>query len=184
MSTASTNRLILAECFSVTTSLNTSLQTQAQILSLLALQRSTNGLPIQLIEPGRIFLKRGPLFQAERSLAPREREFLLFSDCLLWLANEEVERSWNISWSTSAVDSYSSSPQTPVKPKLISRRSEAELVKSQDDSRQSSTSSRLHSSVVPPPMKKPSNPAISTYTKETTKYRRRKMGFQGAGIIS
>lgn len=129
--------------------MNTSLQTQAQILSLLALQRSTNGLPIQLIEPGRIFIKRGPLFQAERSSTPREREFLLFSDCLLWLANEEVERTWNFGWSASAaIDSHSSSPQTP---KLVmSKRSEAELMKSRHDDRQHSTSLRRHSSVVPP----------------------------------
>lgn len=143
---------------SVTTSLNTSLQTQAQILSLLALQRSTNGLPIQLVEPGRIFIKRGPLFQAERSSAPREREFLLFSDCLLWLANEEVERTWSLGWSAgAAIDSHSSSPHTPVKPKLVmSRRSEAELMKSRHDDKQHSTSLRRHSCVVPPPMKKPS----------------------------
>lgn len=85
----------------VTISLNTSLHTHAQTLSLLALQRSTPNLPFQLITPGRTFLKRGPLLQFERSSAPKEREFLLFSDCLLWLASAEKgdgdpeEWGWN-----------------------------------------------------------------------------------------
>lgn len=153
---------VLALVTKITTSLNTSLQTHTQILLLLALQRSTSGLPIQLIEPGRIFLKRGTLLQAERSSIPREREFLLFSDCLLWLANEEVERAWNLGWSTgTAGDSNSSSPQTPVRPKLVRSRSksEAELLKAQGDSQGvSAPPQRPHSTVIPPPMKKPSNP--------------------------
>ncbi|KXN83956.1 FYVE, RhoGEF and PH domain-containing protein 6 [Leucoagaricus sp. SymC.cos] len=146
----------------ITSSLDTALQNHAQILSLLALQKSTSGLPLQLIEPGRIFLKRGPLLQAERSSAPREREFLFFSDCLVWLADEEVERSWSLGWSTSvASDSNSSSPQTPVRHKLVRSRSksEAELLKSKDDSEGASTSPQhRHSSVIPPPMKKPPRP--------------------------
>ncbi|KAJ3575572.1 hypothetical protein NP233_g1000 [Leucocoprinus birnbaumii] len=151
---------VIALVNKITASLNTSLQTHAQILSLLALQRSTSGLPIQLIEPGRIFLKRATLIQVERSSAPREREFLLFSDCLLWLANEEVERAWNLGWSTGTT-SDSSSPQTPVRPKLVRSRSksEAELLKSKGDSEGVSDSpQRPHSTVVPPPMKKPSIP--------------------------
>ncbi|EEB89137.1 hypothetical protein MPER_12806, partial [Moniliophthora perniciosa FA553] len=77
----------------ITTSLNTSLQMHAQTLSLLALQRATPNLPFQLITPGRTLLKRGPLIQVERSEVPREREFLLFSDCLVWLVREEDERA-------------------------------------------------------------------------------------------
>ncbi|KAF9263878.1 hypothetical protein L218DRAFT_294906 [Marasmius fiardii PR-910] len=77
----------------ITTSLNTSLQTHAQTLSLLALQRATLNLPFQLISPGRTLLKRGTLIQVERSSPPREREFLLFSDCLIWLVREEDERA-------------------------------------------------------------------------------------------
>ncbi|KAK1230133.1 hypothetical protein PQX77_006780 [Marasmius sp. AFHP31] len=77
----------------ITTSLNTSLQTHAQTLSLLALQRATPNLPFQLIYPGRTLLKRGPLIQVERSSPPHEREFLLFSDCLVWLVREEDERA-------------------------------------------------------------------------------------------
>ena len=46
-------------------------------------------MPFQLITPGRTFIKRGPLLQLERSSAPKEREFLLFSDCLVWLASAE-----------------------------------------------------------------------------------------------
>ena len=81
----------------VTLSLNASLHTHSQTLALLALQRSTANLPFQLISPGRTFIKRGPLFQIERGEQPKEREFLLFSDCLLWLASEESEyRNWGL----------------------------------------------------------------------------------------
>ncbi|KAL5494873.1 hypothetical protein ACEPAI_335 [Sanghuangporus weigelae] len=79
----------------VTTSLDTSLHTHAQTLSLLALQRATYNLPIQLISPGRSFLKRGTLVQLDNSSVPKEREFLLFSDCLIWLANDRmIEAEW------------------------------------------------------------------------------------------
>ncbi|KAG5722091.1 FYVE, RhoGEF and PH domain-containing protein 6, partial [Termitomyces sp. T112] len=55
-----------------------------------------------LIVPGRTLLKRGSLLQIERSVQPREREFLLFSDCLIWLAGEEVERAqWKGDWGIS-----------------------------------------------------------------------------------
>ncbi|TFK68743.1 hypothetical protein BDN72DRAFT_888467 [Pluteus cervinus] len=81
----------------ITVSLNTNLHSHAQTLALLALQRSTPNLPFQLISPGRSLLKRGPLLHLEKSSQPRPREFLLFSDCLIWLASEEDERSWNIS---------------------------------------------------------------------------------------
>ncbi|OCH93011.1 hypothetical protein OBBRIDRAFT_772455 [Obba rivulosa] len=72
----------------ITMSLNTSLHTHAQTLALLALQRNTANLPFRLITPGRTFLKRAPLLQLEGS-TPREREFLLFSDCLIWLASAD-----------------------------------------------------------------------------------------------
>ncbi|KAH9854349.1 hypothetical protein C2E23DRAFT_818300 [Lenzites betulinus] len=72
----------------ITMSLNTSLHTHAQTLSLLALQRNTVNLPFQLITPGRTFLRRASLLQMEGS-APKEREFLLFSDCLIWLASAD-----------------------------------------------------------------------------------------------
>ena len=67
--------------------MNASLHTHAQTLGLLALQRSTPNLPFQLIAPGRTFLKRGSLIQLERGSFPKEHDFLLFSDCLLWIAN-------------------------------------------------------------------------------------------------
>lgn len=78
-------------------SLNTSLHTHAQTLSLLALQRNTSNLPFQLITPGRTFLKRAPLLQLEGS-TPKEREFLLFSDCLMWIASADGDGfsdKWN-----------------------------------------------------------------------------------------
>lgn len=107
-----------------------------------------------------MLLKRGPLLQVERSSAPREREFLLFSDCLIWLANEESERLWNLGWSASTTgDGGSSNPQTPVKPGLVRNksRSEAELNKSKsapDDDTEGSSTPKRHSSVVPSPMRK------------------------------
>ena len=83
----------------VTTSINASLHSHAQTLDLLALQRSTPNLPFQLIAPGRTFLKRGSLFQLEGGSFPKERDFLLFSDCLFWIANldrgdSEVAERW------------------------------------------------------------------------------------------
>jgi FYVE, RhoGEF and PH domain containing 5/6 len=80
--------------------LDASLHAHAQTLALLALQRNTPNLPFQLIAPGRTFLKRGPLLQSERGSFPKERDFLLFSDCLLWVANldkgdNEAAESWD-----------------------------------------------------------------------------------------
>ncbi|KAH9479756.1 FYVE, RhoGEF and PH domain-containing protein 6 [Psilocybe cubensis] len=86
----------------ITLSLNTSLHTHAQTMALLALQKATPNLPFQLISPGRTFLKRGSLLQVERSDDPVEREFLLFSDCMVWLAPAESSMSsWDWSWSGS-----------------------------------------------------------------------------------
>ncbi|KAF9528893.1 hypothetical protein CPB83DRAFT_875756 [Crepidotus variabilis] len=84
----------------ITLSLNTSLHTHSQTMALLALQKTTPNLPFQLISPGRTLLKRGSLVQIERSDPPAEREFLLFSDCLIWLAPAESSSSWEWSWST------------------------------------------------------------------------------------
>ncbi|KAM6496696.1 hypothetical protein JOM56_007169 [Amanita muscaria] len=82
------------DLFIVTNSLNVSLQTHAQTLSLISLQRSTSNLPFPLIVPGRTLLKRGPLYQIDRSEPAKEREFLLFSDCLIWLARSGDESGW------------------------------------------------------------------------------------------
>ena len=84
----------------VTTSMNASLHVQSQTLGLLALQRTTPNLPFQLVAPGRTFLKRGSLIQLERGSFPKECDFLLFSDCLLWIANldkgdSEVSERWD-----------------------------------------------------------------------------------------
>ncbi|KIY63183.1 hypothetical protein CYLTODRAFT_360395, partial [Cylindrobasidium torrendii FP15055 ss-10] len=110
----------------ITQSLNSSLHSHAQVLSLLALQKATPNLPFQLISPGRTLLKRDALYQKERSEPHREREFLLFSDCLIWLASEESERSWmNIGhWANG------NEPASPFKRPLMVRarsKSEAEL---------------------------------------------------------
>lgn len=88
---------------SVTSSLNASLHTHAQTLALLALQRNTANLPFRLITPGRTFLKRAPLMQLEGSMT-REREFLLFSDCIIWLANADgdlISNKWEHSGNSS-----------------------------------------------------------------------------------
>ncbi|PPQ97548.1 hypothetical protein CVT26_002333 [Gymnopilus dilepis] len=90
----------------ITSSLNTSLHTHSQTLALLAIQKSTPNLPFQLISPGRTFLKRGTLLQSrKRSPEPVEREFLLFSDCLIWLASSDSDQAkmsaWDWAWSGS-----------------------------------------------------------------------------------
>ncbi|TFK39533.1 hypothetical protein BDQ12DRAFT_734878 [Crucibulum laeve] len=112
----------------ITLSLNTSLHAHAQTLALLSLQRATPNLPFQLIVPGRTLFKRGSLLHIERSDSPREREFLLFSDCLVWLAPEEAERGWNIPWGTSE-SSYSpsaTSSELPKRPGMVRSRSKSE----------------------------------------------------------
>jgi FYVE, RhoGEF and PH domain containing 5/6 len=103
--------------YAVTNSLNTSLQNHAQSLSLVSLQRSTSNLPFQLVVPGQTLLKRGPLCQIERSEPARDREFLLFSDCMVWLSRSGDETEWmwgkmmigssfgNLNSSSSAVES-------------------------------------------------------------------------------
>jgi len=95
----------------VTLSLNTSLSIHAQTLALLALQKATPNLPFQLISPGRNLIRRGSLVQLEKNDGPVEREFLLFSDCLIWLAPaENSSSSW--SWGGSASASTSSASQS------------------------------------------------------------------------
>ncbi|KAF9479574.1 hypothetical protein BDN70DRAFT_878635 [Pholiota conissans] len=138
----------------ITLSLNTSLHTHAQTMSLLALQRATPNLPFQLISPGRTLLKRGSLFQIERSGTPIEREFLLFSDCMIWLAPAEVlGQSWDWSWSGSgsAASVTQSNHNTPVGSKFSVERqpmtrtrskSDAELLTRQTDTASADGSSR------------------------------------------
>ncbi|KAJ7777124.1 Dbl homology domain-containing protein [Mycena metata] len=77
----------------ITLTLNTSIHTHAQTLSLLALQRATPTLPFQLIVPGRRLVRRGALVHVPQEggggeRGRREREFLLFDDCLVWLEKE------------------------------------------------------------------------------------------------
>ncbi|KAF8515818.1 hypothetical protein BU17DRAFT_76769 [Hysterangium stoloniferum] len=77
----------------ITQSLNMSLHTHSQTLSLLALQKATPNLPFQLIAPGRSLVRRGQLKQGQvEGDTPDAREFLLFSDRLVWLARVD-ERS-------------------------------------------------------------------------------------------
>lgn len=104
----------------VTLSLNTSLHTHAQTLSLLAIQRSTSNLPFQLISPGRSLLRRGPLLQVEAS-SPKEREFLLFSDCLLWLSNADKVSSGEF-----IAEKFGRSSSPPGRPPMIRNRSKSD----------------------------------------------------------
>ncbi|KAJ7780090.1 hypothetical protein DFH07DRAFT_875712 [Mycena maculata] len=97
----------------ITLTLNTSIHTHAQTLSLLALQRATPSLPFQLIVPGRALVRRGPLSHVERSAPPRDREFLLFSDCLVWL---EAEDGW----------ASTPEPPSPARPSMVRTRSKSE----------------------------------------------------------
>jgi hypothetical protein len=74
-----------------------SLQTHSQTLSLLALQRATPNLPFQLVAPGRSLMRRGSLLQGQvEHSAPDAREFLLFSDCLVWLARADDRNEWSV----------------------------------------------------------------------------------------
>lgn len=154
----------------ITLALNTSLHTHAQTLALLALQRATSGLPFQLISPGRNLVKRGTLLQAERNESPRPREFLLFSDCLIWLASTDAAgNSWDWEWSmsgwssnsggTNASGSNNPTPTSsahdarPTPPKLVRSRSrsEVECTGPQRDGLPSSSSSHASSSTTPLP---------------------------------
>ena len=105
---------------SVTLSLNTSLHTHAQTLSLLAIQRNTPNLPFQLISPGRSLLKRGPLLQVEAS-SPKDREFLLFSDCLIWLSNADKVSSGEL-----IAEKFCRSSSPPARPPMVRSRSKSD----------------------------------------------------------
>lgn len=81
-------------------------------MSLLNLQRNTLNLPFKFITPGRTFMKRGLLLQLEGSVA-REREFLLFSDSLVWLASAEgevISEKWDFNFALSPDGPKSASP--------------------------------------------------------------------------
>ena len=112
--------IIASDSLLVTLSLNTSLHTHAQTLSLLAIQRSTPNLPFQLISPGRSLLKRGPLLQVETS-SPKEREFLLFSDCILWLSNADKVSSGEL-----IAEKLGRSSSPPARPPMIRNRSKSD----------------------------------------------------------
>jgi FYVE, RhoGEF and PH domain containing 5/6 len=116
----------------VTLSLNSSLQTHADTLSLLAIQRSTTNLPFQLISPGRSLLKRGTLLLVDGS-TPREREFFLFSDCVMWLsASELLSDRWPVSGS-------------PSRPAILRARSKSDVDLSEPGERRSSSPFRFRS---------------------------------------
>ncbi|TFK23230.1 hypothetical protein FA15DRAFT_757435 [Coprinopsis marcescibilis] len=165
----------------ITLALNSSLHAHAQTLALLALQRSTSGLPFQLVSPGRNLVKRGTLLHAERNSPPKPREFLLFSDCLLWLASTDMNGSswdwdWNMSgWSSSGNGSCStdlastSSIGPPRPPPLIRSRSksEAELIQVGSDATPPSLGSQSRSSAVSGP---PSSPLSRVLFKRRSQY--------------
>ena len=135
-------------------------------MSLLALQRATPNLPFQLVSPGRTLLKRGSLLQVERSGDPVEREFLLFSDRMIWLAPVEASgQSWDWSWSGSGngIGTSHSSHNTPVAsskssapeslPMTRSRsKSEAALTTLKAESRSGSESALVDGQSLSPPV--------------------------------
>ncbi|KAK7031745.1 hypothetical protein R3P38DRAFT_2925523 [Favolaschia claudopus] len=153
----------------ITLTLNTSIHTHAQTLSLLALQRATPTLPFQLIVPGRTLVRRGPLSHIELSAAPRDREFLLFSDCLVWLEAEDVSWAGNGNSSEWITGSSGTPPprdegNSPVRPAMMRSRSksEAELplirVSSEGDGSPSNASKSLLP--LPPATPPPSAPPL------------------------
>ncbi|KAI6108844.1 hypothetical protein EV401DRAFT_1999041 [Pisolithus croceorrhizus] len=76
----------------ITASLNTSLMTHAQTLTLLNLQRNTHNLPSSLsplVAPGRDLLKRGTL-TCQQSSSSVAYEFILLSDHLIWLSRDQT----------------------------------------------------------------------------------------------
>jgi hypothetical protein len=164
----------------VTLSLNTSLHTHAQTLALLVLQRATLNLPFQLVSPGRMLLRRGPLVQVERAAQPSEREFLLFSDCLVWLANTNAVSGlgWGATYGTgngtntntptsvnsntiAIADVSSQSPKAPVKIMRIRSKSEAEL--SMLKERAGDTTPTLTPGATSPSPSTPSSPSKRTH---------------------
>jgi FYVE/RhoGEF/PH domain-containing protein 5/6 len=109
----------------VTNTLNTSLHTHSQTLALLALQRTTANLPFQLISPGRNLVKRSALFQAEGASDPKEREFLLFTDCILWLvAADNIDGQRDEKWQWQARESNTS--LAAVRPGMFRQRSKSD----------------------------------------------------------
>ena len=114
------SRFATSDSFPVTLSLNTSLHAHAQTLSLIAIQRATSNLPFQLISPGRVLLKRGPLLQFETS-PPKEREFFLFSDCLLWLLNADKVSSGEL-----IAEKLYRGSSPPPRPPMVRNRSKSD----------------------------------------------------------
>ncbi|KAJ7691928.1 hypothetical protein B0H17DRAFT_1330923 [Mycena rosella] len=111
----------------ITLTLNTSIHTHAQTLSLLALQRATPTLPFQLIVPGRALVRRGPLAHLEQSAPPRDREFLLFSDCIVWLEAEDGNSTSSAGASVLSTGSGASNASlSPTRPAMVRTRSKSE----------------------------------------------------------
>ncbi|KAF7345501.1 hypothetical protein MVEN_01568600 [Mycena venus] len=174
----------------ITLTLNTSIHTHAQTLSLLALQRATPSLPFQLIVPGRSLVRRGPLSHVELSAPPRDREFLLFSDCLVWLEAEDGgswvtgnSSEWVGGGSSSATPSPMSESASPARPPMTRTRSksEAELplrsVLLSGENSTPSPSSPTRSSVLP----LPPAPRKSAYHHPVSRMKRRRHASSGAG---
>ncbi|PPR06162.1 hypothetical protein CVT24_000709 [Panaeolus cyanescens] len=121
----------------ITESLNTSLQTHAQTLSLISLQKSCPNLPasFHLVSPGRTLVKRGELVQVEskEKAGEERREVLLFNDCLAWFARGggvidkvglgEWDWDWDWGWTSGSGSGSASTPtsatQTPSSSKLV-----------------------------------------------------------------
>ncbi|QRV94546.1 Lateral signaling target protein 2 [Ceratobasidium sp. AG-Ba] len=107
---------ILAQLSEITETLNTALADHTAVLALIDLQRNTSSLPpgFSYVAPGRKLVRRGRLRMSGQEVmrealgighevirkmggwddeSSSEREFLLFSDCVVWL---DREREWGI----------------------------------------------------------------------------------------
>ncbi|KAJ7236437.1 hypothetical protein B0H12DRAFT_127893 [Mycena haematopus] len=162
----------------ITLTLNTSIHAHAQTLSLLALQRATPTLPFQLIVPGRTLIRRGPLSHVELSASPRDREFLLFSDCLVWLEAEDGS-SW-VGSSSEWVGGGSPTP-SPLSESSLSRpvmmrsrsKSETELPLRNENAGEGSTPTKSMLPLPLPPARK------SAYHHPVSRMKRRRHASSG-----
>jgi hypothetical protein len=111
-------------------------------------------LPFQLITPGRTFLKRGSLLQLERSSAPKEREFLLFSDCLIWLASAEKGDGDLEDWDWNGGANKDKRKSLGVMGAGGRSRSEAEILSLLDKSKAKGSDADLRSAPTTPTKKK------------------------------
>jgi FYVE/RhoGEF/PH domain-containing protein 5/6 len=117
--------------------------------------------------------------QIERASQPREREFLLFSDCLVWLANANTgaEGDWGIGVGWSGTNTNTNSPvnggqetKKPRAPAPMMRtrsKSEAELSLLRDQTRDATPTPTPGTS---PPLSMPSSPSKRAHANAQKRY--------------